>query len=455
MKVQWFRSATVSISSNSGAKILCDPWITDGAFIGSWFHFPPLEGFEFDYLANEKWDAIYISHLHADHFDRKLVSAIARNNPDCIAIVPKFKHDWLARAVENCGFDDSRLLELEDGNTYKIKDIDVTVFRADACNPAICGVQIPCHSENPRETSIDSVALFAGDKQRILNANDALAVSTVERLWPIIGKIDLLLGHYGGAGPFPQSFINLTPEAKKESAERTANAFVSRLIRSAESVSARYVMPYAGQYLLGGNLTELNDFRSVMPLSKVLDLIKTSSKVLPVSIAPFAIFDLEVGRATEEWREPSHLAIEAYKERIKSKLFPYQLREEKWENSDLDVFNALTAVADEYLKRVRNGSKLSFHSYVIKSELSTATLNLLGNEANVRSNHDVLNASYTELEFDSRLLKRLILRKPNYQGFTQFHFNQAEIGSHIKWSRTGEYDESSSLLNFMQTQKTG
>jgi UDP-MurNAc hydroxylase len=54
MKIQWFRSATVGIYSKSGTSILCDPWITDGAFIGSWFHWPPLEGFEFSELAEKK-----------------------------------------------------------------------------------------------------------------------------------------------------------------------------------------------------------------------------------------------------------------------------------------------------------------------------------------------------------------------------------------------------------------
>ncbi len=76
MKVQWFRSATVAIITRAGTKVLCDPWISDGAFIGSWFHFPKLDGFEFEELVGTKWDAIYISHLHADHFDRKLVAAI-------------------------------------------------------------------------------------------------------------------------------------------------------------------------------------------------------------------------------------------------------------------------------------------------------------------------------------------------------------------------------------------
>lgn len=78
MRLEWFRSATVGLTSPSGVTVLCDPWITDGAFIGSWFHWPPLEGFEFDDLVARRWDFVYISHLHANHFDRRLVAEIAR-----------------------------------------------------------------------------------------------------------------------------------------------------------------------------------------------------------------------------------------------------------------------------------------------------------------------------------------------------------------------------------------
>ena len=28
---------------NNGTKIICDPWIVDGVFDGSWFHYPPLK----------------------------------------------------------------------------------------------------------------------------------------------------------------------------------------------------------------------------------------------------------------------------------------------------------------------------------------------------------------------------------------------------------------------------
>jgi UDP-MurNAc hydroxylase len=59
MKVQWFRSATVGIETKSGTKILCDPWLTDGAFIGSWFHWPPLND-EYEEILKMDRDNLYI-----------------------------------------------------------------------------------------------------------------------------------------------------------------------------------------------------------------------------------------------------------------------------------------------------------------------------------------------------------------------------------------------------------
>src|SRR5206468_5563814 len=48
------------------SRILCDPWLTDGAFDGSWFHFPPLRTTPADL---QDITHIYLSHIHPDHFD--------------------------------------------------------------------------------------------------------------------------------------------------------------------------------------------------------------------------------------------------------------------------------------------------------------------------------------------------------------------------------------------------
>lgn len=450
MKVTWFRSATVGISTNTGKQILCDPWITDGAFIGSWFHFPPILGYEFQELVSRKWDAIYISHLHADHFDRKLVSAIAKKQPDCVVILPKFKHRWLHRAVKNCGFDDSRILELDSNVAHRIFDFRVTIFTADYCNPQICGASIECMPVSRREAALDSLALFEADGQRILNANDALAVDSATRLWPLIGKVDLLLGHYGGAGPYPQCF-DMSDESKLIESNKLARKFLSNLCSAANSLSARYVMPYAGQYVLSGSLSELNGFRSVLKLSDALEEISRNSTAEPISLAPFSTFELGSGSSSEIWVEPTEENVKAYIQNISSNVYPYQLKSETWENGQRKLLEAMKSVEAEYLKRTLAGEQKKQYSLTVKTELFGRTINFNNDKVYITESEDPFFERQNALTMDSRLLKRLIIRAKGYSGFTQYHFNQAEIGSHIKWKRVGEYDSVSSLLNFMQT----
>lgn len=449
MKIQWYRSATVGIFSKSGTSILCDPWITDGAFIGSWFHWPLLEGFEFDELANRKWDALYISHFHADHFDRKLVAKIARNQPSTIVLIPLYENKWLKRAVENCGFNPDRILEIPSDQKIHFKDIDIKMYVADYCNPEICGASIPCTFSNNKFRANDSVALFEADGKRVLNANDALAVHTAHKLWGRIGKIDLLLGHFGGAGPYPQCFNTLSHQSKKQEALKTGWVFANRLISTGTALKARFIFPYAGQYLLGGKLSALNDFRSVIPLPEVISSIKDNSSSAPVSLNAFGEFDLDSEYSTGDWVEPSDVDRIDYITKISKSLYPYELGKPEFINGQKILMEALNSIKPVFQRYLADGSTGSQSSIVFQAGEIKAAVNFGKNFCSVTDTEIFSNV--TNISTDPRLLKRLLLRKPNYQGFTQYHFNQAEIGSHFEWSRIGQYPKETQFLNYMQS----
>ena len=77
MKIRKLGSATVLIETQD-ARILCDPWLTDGAYYGSWCNYPPINLDEYD-LSN--LDYIYISHIHPDHFDPKTMERVNSSTP--------------------------------------------------------------------------------------------------------------------------------------------------------------------------------------------------------------------------------------------------------------------------------------------------------------------------------------------------------------------------------------
>jgi UDP-MurNAc hydroxylase len=421
--------------------------MTDGAFIGSWYHWPPLEGGEFEYLVNKNWDAIYISHFHADHFDRNLLSAIARNQSEIKVIIPDYSNKWLKRAVLNCGIIPQNLVELPSNKILSIKDIDVKMYVADYCNPQICGVSVSCQSKPRNQTANDSLALFEADGQRVLNANDALAIASVVKIYPLIGEIDLLLGHFGGAGPYPQCFSDLSEIQKKEAAAKNGWVFVNRLIQAAEKLNAKFTLPYAGQYVLGGNLSDLNSYRSVIPMHQVLEKVQASGVTNAVSIMPFEEFNLTLETFGGMWMEPSSEVLSSYLNRISKISFPYQRKIEDWPDGSDQFMGALKQVEHNFDVFLKNGGKGSNSSITIKAEEIQGTLNF--GEKNVSISESNMYENHTVIEMDQRLLKRIVIRKSGYSGFTPFHFNQAEIGSHMIWRRQGPYPTETQFLNYM------
>lgn len=449
MHVTWYRSATVEISSRAGTRVLCDPWMTDGAFIGSWYHWPPLEGHEFDFLVEQAWDAVYISHFHADHFDRRLLAALARNQPGLRVIIPEYSNKWLRRAVLNCGISSDNLLESASHKTVRVGDMSIRVLVADYCNPQICGASISCGGTPRNMAANDSLALFEADGRRVLNANDALAVHTAQRLWPLIGPVDLLLGHFGGAGPYPQCFEDMSGEQKLREARRLGSSFLTRLIDTADRLKARFTLPYAGQYVLSGSLSDLNDYRSILSMDEVHRKIEESGVSTPVSLEPFATFDLSRETSTREWKEPSRQQYEGYITEISGHLFPYQMSNEQWPEGEQILLDALANVKTRFNQFVASGGVGSNASIHVGANNFGASINFGHKQCSIT---DVpLFENVTNISAASPLLRRLLHRRSGYKGFTPYHFNQAEIGSHLTWTRVGPYPQETHFLNYLQS----
>ena len=74
MQIKYLNSATVLISKDD-TSILCDPWLIDGEFYGSWCIYPPLKVKPQDF---DDVNAIYISHIHPDHFSVKTLQKMNR-----------------------------------------------------------------------------------------------------------------------------------------------------------------------------------------------------------------------------------------------------------------------------------------------------------------------------------------------------------------------------------------
>ena len=336
MKVHWYSNACVRISSKTGSSVLCDPWVNKGAFLGSWFHWPPISADLETSFLEEPCNGIYISHLHPDHYDPKFLSAFSKARPEVPIYIAEFAHPWLKRSINAIAGKHSKIVEIPPLTEVKVApDLSLKVFAADTCNPYVCGLSVPCQI-SPSLRGIDSVGVFTADGHVVVNANDAMGVHLIPRIAAHIGKADLLMGHYGGASPYPQCFPEV--EDKKFAAWKVVEASCNNLVSAANALDANYIMPFAGQYLLGGRLTTLNNDRATIPLDDAVKFIKSISDREILSVIPGGNFDLSKGSKSSDFVEPTFEILEEYLSKISKEKFPYEdLGKITWENFENDM----------------------------------------------------------------------------------------------------------------------
>ena len=446
MKITWYTNACVRVSSISGANILCDPWVNPGAFLGSWFQWPPLpDNFE-EHLISEPCNGVYITHLHPDHYDPKFLAKYTKCNPHVPVYIAEFAHSWLKRSVKAVVDPRTKVIEIPSlGHVEIEKGFTLKVFAADTCNPSVCGSNIPCQSE-PKLRGIDSIGVFQADNFTVVNANDGMGVHLVSRIAANIGEADLIMGHYGGASPYPQCFPEVTN--KFEAGRKVVEATCRMLVSAADAVGAKKIMPFAGQYILGGKLTHLNDFRATLALDDAANYIREITSRDVVTVMPGGSIDLTLGIQSESYIEPSDTIRNAYMGEISKIQFNYErIRSKEWESAENDLVAAASPVATRsVLAKIQKEN-----SFVIGDGINFVTINLdpAGEKTNVLAGNAPLFESVTTITMPTELLKRLSTRATGYKGFTPMHWNQADVGSHFTWKRIGEYDLAShSLLNF-------
>lgn len=266
MRVQYISSACVLVE-HAGVKVLCDPWLTDGIHYGSWYHYPPLTFKPEDF---SDVDYIYVSHVHEDHMDLGTLRRLPRTIP---ILIHDYAEKYLLRILQEEGF--QKVTEVSHHSVFPLGgDFTVQILAADNCNPALCGRIFGCAMPRPyqRTSQIDSLAVFHGSGKTVVNTNDcpyALAHPVCDDIREKYKTIDFLMVGYGGAGPYPQCFVELDEAEKLERAWRKRRQFLKQTADYLDNLRPAYFLPFAGQYTLGGKLARLNRFRGIPELDEL------------------------------------------------------------------------------------------------------------------------------------------------------------------------------------------
>lgn len=226
MKIRYIYSACQEVTIGD-FTLLTDPWLKDGAFYGSWcLAYKP--GAEAEELNP---NAVWVSHIHPDHY-----------NPATLRIIDKplmiaDSSVYLEKVAIRDGFS---ITKLEPEWTRLSPFLEVMAIQYD---------------------DIDSVLLARSQEGTVLFAVDTpISEKFANRILSAAGKIDLAYLPYAGAGAWPQCYRMRGHDVLTEAAEKQKR-FLDKTVDVWKLLNKPAVVLYAGEYLLGGRLYDLNFFR--------------------------------------------------------------------------------------------------------------------------------------------------------------------------------------------------
>jgi UDP-MurNAc hydroxylase len=337
MRVTYFGQACTLIDV-AGKKILTDPWLTEGAYFGTWFHTHLIaeagvtpEAFPKDI------DYLFLSHEHQDHVDPATLRHFSPQIPVliCQFATAKFRH-----YIEGLGF--HNIWEIPPGQRVELGNgVAVTVLGS-------------------AEYTNDAALLVEGDGCKLLNETDCkLSYPDLERL----GQQEIDIGFYmfSGANWYPMMY-DYADEVKKGLVHRRRRALLRSLVQRVKVTKPRVVVPAAGPCtVLDPDLLWLNSEDSgifIDPEEAVAALIAAQLPTESLCMAATDAWDSRSGverRAPAAFRMPRQDYIRAAAERMAAQIRCRRAAEPP-AGSDLpqrlmEYFNTLVAAQTSFIRR--------------------------------------------------------------------------------------------------------
>lgn len=445
MKITHISSASVLVE-NKGTKVLCDPWLVGNEYYGSWAIDPPLDNLDFSLF--DDVDYIYISHIHPDHFSRETLKRINKEIP---ILIHSYDEPFLKTNLIKLG---RKVIELKHGERFTCgEDLSIYIYASDDCDPEICFKFFGCGKSKSLDggsTGIDTMSIFESSEFCVLNVNDCpyeLSKIALSRVLANHKSVDLLLVGYAGAGSFPQCWSCYSDEEKlNKYGIQKKNKFLNMGLDYINKVQPKYYMPFAGTYVLSGRNARLERFRVAPTLDEALDFYKERYNLgTGLLLKSFSSFDLENEFIPEYKSIDREAQIKYCEEVLINKNYTFDKDEEPSPESIMSL------VPESYNRYNKKRKELSFSTdtniYIYLPEERMLKISADDSGFEVIKESEFNEDKFISYKLDFKLLHR-ILKGPKYA-----HWNNAEIGSHIEFSRKPDTYERSIqyAMNFFHT----
>lgn len=427
MKITKLGSATVIIETTN-SKILCDPWLIDGAYYGSWCNFPPID---LDKIKLDDIDYIYLSHIHPDHFDSNTMAFISRSVP---VLIHKYHQKFFKRSLERLNFN---VIELDNGVSYPLKGNEkISVYAADNCDPTICGRMFGCISENiVGSMQLDSLCVIEDSGYVLVNTNDCPYEIAEQALKDVKSKykdIDFVLTGYTSASLYPHCMMNYSKKQMDIGKEYAKKRGLTTAINTVSLLNPDNYMLFAGTYILGGYNFKKNKNLPIPEITDAVSYIETELVSKNIRSSPILLNYLESFDVKSQTQSKPYVPVNIEEREnyihTKAKYFKYDFENDDFPSND-EIFDLFKKSIIRLRKKQLEVSLFEDLNLVFDvNEDLYIVINLEDLELRYIRDISILN-NYHRFKLDTRLLKRA-LRGPHLA-----NWNNIEIGAHLEFDR--------------------
>ena len=326
MKITHYSNSFLSINSGK-TKIVCDPWVgttDENSWISDPIHY---DGHKI--IKNLKPQYIYISHLHCDHFDKKLLTKI--NKKKVFIVIKKFNFPILKNRIKKLGF--KNILELKEWTVKKLnKDLSIAIVpQITNNNDAI---------ESKIQYDLDTSIIIKCNKSKKVfynNVDNPLNINQIKKIKQFVkdkmnNSVDICTFNVGAASEYPQCFLNINRNKEKE---KIINKSLDNVKKKINILNAKTFFPSGGSYKISGKYFDLNQFRA-LPENKIFDKLSKEK---------FKSYNLLGGKSLLADKnsvaiENQELKLSINNKTIKNKKYVYEIKN-KNKKINLDNINYL------------------------------------------------------------------------------------------------------------------
>jgi UDP-MurNAc hydroxylase len=312
MKFTYIGGAT-AILEHKGKRMLFDPWLDEGIYHGSWYHYPPPE-IGIDQMG--RFDYVYISHIHEDHCSPGTIQHINRDAEIILMENPQ-SPNYVTGFFKQYGFEFQKIHLIKPKQPIELElGLLVDFVTAD-----------PSHLYN---YLIDSGLILKWDGFTIYNSNDCPPYDDgLKYILDNYQTLDLALLPYATGSSYPSCWNHLPKKDKFKEKERLFKSGIENFLEHVKTLKPKYFMPFADGYVVGGSRSFLNKYMPHPPgAGEVFEAVQSKSlqgQGLFLNSGQSFDFDSQEKMPEEDFRIFSEQDRDAYIEtELKDKLYDHE-----------------------------------------------------------------------------------------------------------------------------------